>query len=298
MDLGLFGINMNVLAARPAAALDVARAAEAAGWDSVWTGEHYVLPDPRAAGSPAPPETPMLDPFVALAAIAACTSTLRVATGVTVVPVHHPIKLAKQVASLDRLSGGRFLFGVGAGYLAAEFAALDVPLAGRGARMDDHLAAMRALWTQAPAAHDGTHSRFSAVRAEPRPVQQPGPPLHVGGYAARSYERAVTQGQGWYGFALGPEATEACVAALRRALDEHDRPDDLGPLQISVTPDPRLDLDDATLAAYAALGVTRLIPLGPWRGREEPDAIIRFVDDLAARVARHPDLAAATGPRP
>ena len=283
MRFGLFGINLDVLGADPAAAVRVAVAAEAAGWESVWTGEHYVLPDPRVPPSPSEPDTPMLDPFVALAHIAGHTSTLRLGTGVTVVPVHPPLLLAKQVASLDRVSGGRFLFGVGVGYLAPEFEALGVPLADRAARTMDHLAAMQAVWTPGPAAHDGPFVRFAGVRAEPTPVQQPGPPLHFGGHVPAAFRRAVTQGHGWYGFALDLEATAACVAGLREAAASHDRPASLGDLEISVTPHPRLPLDTATVDAFADLGVTRLIVLPPRAGRTDPTATLRFVDSLAAR---------------
>jgi probable F420-dependent oxidoreductase len=221
MRLGLFGINMYVGATDPAAAVRVAEVAEAAGWESVWTGEHYVLPDPRVPESPARPETPILDPFVSLAMIAARTSTLRLGTGVTVVPVHHPLVLAKQAASLDRASDGRFLFGVGVGYLEPEFRALDATLADRGARTTDHVAAMRAVWAGATE-YEGPHVSFSGVRAEPRPLEPLGPPLHVGGHVAGSFRRAVAIGHGWYGFSLGLDATERAVAGLRRAEDEQD----------------------------------------------------------------------------
>jgi probable F420-dependent oxidoreductase len=270
-------------------AVRVAQAAEAAGWESAWTGEHYVLPDPALGRTPAPPETPLLDPFVALANVAAHTSTLLIGTGVTVVPVHQPLVLAKKVASLDRVSGGRFLFGVGAGYLAPEFAALGVPLAERGARLDEHLDAMRTIWaSEGFARFDGRFTRYADVRAEPRPVQRPGPPLHVGGYVPAAYERAVTRGHGWYGFALDPAGTEACLGALRAAEAAHDRPADLGPLEISITPPPGLRLDAAAFAAYAELGVDRLIVLPPRPPRdagagEIADALVAFVDDLAAR---------------
>ncbi|HEY8543503.1 MAG TPA: TIGR03619 family F420-dependent LLM class oxidoreductase [Acidimicrobiales bacterium] len=285
LRFGLFGINLDVLGAEPAAAVRVATAAEAAGWESVWTGEHYVLPDPRVPPSPSEPDTPMLDPFVALANIAAHTSTLRLGTGVTVVPVHPPLLLAKQVASLDRVSGGRFLFGVGAGYLAPEFAALGVPLEDRGARMDDHLDAMAAVWAKGgPAAHDGPFVRFAGVRAEPGPMQRPAPPLHVGGHVPAAFRRAVARGHGWYGFALDLDATAACVARLRSAAESVERPAELGELEISVTPHPRLPLDDATVAAFADLGVTRLIVLPPREGRTDPDATLRFVDDVATRL--------------
>jgi probable F420-dependent oxidoreductase len=291
MQLGLFLINIDVCATDPEAAARIAVAAEAAGWESVWTGEHYVLPDPPVPASPLPGDTPMLDPFVTLAFLAARTSTLRLGTGVTVVPFHHPLVLAKQVASIDRVSGGRFLFGVGVGYLEPEFRALGVPLAERATRMDDHLDAMRAVWAGGPAAYSGRHVAFSGVRAEPRPSRPLGPPLHVGGYVASSYRRAVTQGQGWYGFALDPAGTEQAVADLRRALDTYERPAELGPIEISVTPPPTVTLDDATLAAYAALGVTRLIALPPPAGRDDADAQVRFVEQVGARIDGHADLA-------
>ena len=290
MHLGLFLINANVCATDPAAAARVAVAAEAAGWESVWTGEHYVLPDPPVAASPAAPDTPMLDPFVALAHLAAHTTTLRLGTGVTVVPLHHPLVLAKQVVSLDRVSGGRFLFGVGVGYLAPEFEALGVPLAERASRMDEHLDAMRAVWRGGAAAYAGRHVAFSGVRAEPPALRAGGPPLHVGGYVAGSYRRAVTRGDGWYGFALDPAAAEQAVGALRAALDRHERPPELGPIEVSITPPPGVTLDDQAVAAYARLGVTRLIVLPPRDGRRSADAQVRFVEALGARIEGHPDL--------
>lgn len=281
MRWGLFGINLDVLGRDPAAGVRVAQAVEAAGGESVWTGEHYALPDPRVAPSPSAPETPMLDPFVALTNIAAHTSTLRVATGVTVVPYHPPLLLAKQVASLDRVSSGRFLFGVGVGYLGPEFEALGVPLADRGARTDDVLDALLAVWAPRRASHDGPYVRFDGIRAEPVPLQRPGPPLHVGGHVPGAYRRAVTRGHGWYGFALDVDATAAALAGLRAAADTHERPAELGELEVTVTPHPRVALDPAALEAFADLGVTRLVVLPPREGRDDPDATIRHVEDLA-----------------
>ena len=284
MRFGLFAINLDALGADHAAGVRVAVAAEAAGWESVWTGEHYVFPDPRVPPSPSPPETPLLDPFVALANIAAHTSTLRLGTGVTVVPMHNPLLLAKQVASLDRVSGGRVLFGVGVGYLEPEFRALGVPFADRGARMMEYLDAIQAVWTPGPASYSGRFVSFDGVRAEPVPVQQPGPPLHFGGHVPASFRRAVTRGHGWYGFALNLDRTAAAVAGLKEALDAHPRPAGLGDLEISVTPDPRLPLDSATVSAFADLGVTRLVVLPPRAGRDDPEAILRFVDDVGERL--------------
>ena len=292
MRLGLFLINIDVCATDPAAAVRIAVAAEEAGWESVWTGEHYVLPDPPVPASPTTGDTPMLDPFIALAFLAAHTDTLRLGTGVTVVPVHHPLVLAKRVASIDRVSGGRFLFGVGVGYLAPELRALGVPLAERASRMDDHLDAMRAVW-RGETVHEGRHTSFSGVRAEPRPSRPDGPPLHVGGYVPAAYRRAVTRGHGWYGFALGPVEAATAIGDLRAALERHERPAELGAIEISITPPPGLLLDDDTLAAYAALGVTRLIALPPRAGARGADVQVRFVEELGTRIGAHPDLVPA-----
>jgi probable F420-dependent oxidoreductase len=275
MKLGLFGINMDICALDPTVMARVAVAAEQAGWESVWTGEHYVLPAEFVPPSPAPPETPMLDPFVALATAAAHTSTLLVGTGVTVVPLHQPLALAKRVASLDVTSGGRFLFGVGVGYLEPEFRALDAPFDHRGRRMMDHLEAMRAIWTE---------ESYEGVRAEPRPAQSPGPPLHFGGYVTDSFRRAVTHGHGWYGFALQLPAIEHCLAELRTAAASVDRPAELPPLEVSVTPHPRMRLDPESVAQLSELGVDRLILLQPRAARTDADELLRFVEEEPGRL--------------
>ena len=120
MKLGLYGINLGACA-DPETATSVARAAEEAGFDSVWTAEHVVLPDPQVPEAPIPPQTPLLDPAVALSYVAAHTRTIRLATGIIILPQRNPLVLAKELASVDVLSGGRLIFGIGAGYLEAEF---------------------------------------------------------------------------------------------------------------------------------------------------------------------------------
>jgi len=294
VHLGLFLINVDVCATDPAAAARIAVAAESAGWESVWTGEHYVIPDPPVGSSPTGPDTPFLDPFVALAHLAGHTRTLRLGTGITVVPVHHPLMLAKKVVSLDRVSGGRFLFGVGVGYLEPELRAFGVDPAARAALMDESLDAMQAIWSGATD-YAGTHLGFAGVRAEPRPLRPGGPPLHVAGYVEAAFRRAVTRGHGWYGYALDVEATARHVAALDRAGERYERPAELGVLEISVTPAPTVTLDDRTLAAYAELGVTRLITLPPRAGRTDADTQVRFVEEFGARIDGHDALDAPDG---
>ncbi len=157
----------------------------------------------------------ILDPIIALTFLAAQTRRVRLGTGIIILPQRNPLVLAKEIASLDVLSGGRFIFGIGVGYLEPEFRALGIPFADRGPRTDDYLAAMRAIWSEPAPAHQGRFVQFAGVQAYPRPVQQPGPPIVVGGRSPGAYRRAVEQGAGWYGFALSLERTAEAIAALR-----------------------------------------------------------------------------------
>ncbi|MFD8497256.1 TIGR03619 family F420-dependent LLM class oxidoreductase [Amycolatopsis sp. NPDC059657] len=272
MRFGLFGINNGALATNPADAIRVAVAAEQAGWESVWASEHYVLPDPPVPAAPLPPDALILDPFVALSNVAAHTKNLSLGTGVLVLPLHNPLILAKKVASLDRVSNGRFQLGVGVGYLEPEFRALGVPLAGRGERTVECLDAMEAVW--AGLDFKGHHVEFAQVRAEPKPVQAH-VPVHFGGHVAASFRRAVTRGRGWYGWSLDLEAAGKAIAEVRK----FDRPAELGPLEISVTPPPRDRIDKAVVDAYAELGVTRLVLVPRWA---QVGSVLEFVDDVAA----------------
>lgn len=276
MKFGLFGINIGPCAS-PQTAAKVARAAESAGFESLWTGEHVVLPDPQVAPSPLPPRTPMLDPAVALAFVAAHTERIRLGTGIIILPQRNPVVLAKELASVDVLSGGRLLFGVGAGYLESEFAAVGAPFADRGARSDEFLDAIVALWTQPQPRFAGRFAAFSGIDAQPRPVQRPHPPIHVGGQSAGAYRRAVLRGNGWYGFALDLDGTRRCLAGLEKARSEVARPAALGRLELSITPPPSVTPDD--VARYAELGVDRLALL--LLGRSEAELLAQV--ERAAR---------------
>ena len=260
MRFGLFGINIGPCASG-LTATRVAQAAEAAGFESVWTGEHVVLPDPQVAPSPLPPQTPMLDPAVTLAAVATATTRLRLGTGIIILPQRNPLVLAKELASVDVLSGGRLIFGLGIGYLQPEFAALGVPFEQKGARAMEYLEAILTLWTAPRPAYAGRFVAFDGIDAQPRPVQQPHPPIVIGGGTPAAYRRAVSHGNGWYGFSLDLTDTAACLSGLRRALDLGARPAALGELEISVTP--RASLDRDTVRRFEDLGVHRLIPFWP-----------------------------------
>jgi probable F420-dependent oxidoreductase len=258
MKTGLFAINFGTCG-NPASAIRVAQAAEAAGFESVWTGEHIVLPDPAISTFPLATETPMLDTTVALTWIAAHTKRLRLASGIILVPLRNPAVLAKELASLDVVSAGRLIIGVGAGWLEPEFRALGVSMERRGERMDDTLRAMRALWTMEHPGHHGPFASFSEVASYPRPVQRPMPPIVIGGESPAALRRAVTMGNGWYGFALTVEQAKERITNLKRDTEQHERPVELGELEISVTPVGRFDA--RSVEAYAAAGVDRLIVL-------------------------------------
>jgi probable F420-dependent oxidoreductase len=258
MKFGVFGINFGPCA-EPEAATRVARAAEEAGFDSVWTGEHVVLPDPQQPPSPAPPQTPFLDPAVALS------------------PQRNPVVLAKEMASVDVISGGRLILGVAAGYLHQEFAAVGANFAERGARTDEYIDAMRALWSEPKPSFHGKFVSFAGIDAQPRPVQKPSPQLVVGGHSTSAHRRAVRRAHGWYGFALDLDATRQALQGLAQARTQVERPAELGELEISVTPPPGLSLDDAR--RYADLGVDRLVLLVPAR---DADGVLAQVEAAAS----------------
>jgi probable F420-dependent oxidoreductase len=257
VKLGVFGLNAGPTH-RPADTMRTAQAAEAMGYDSIWAGEHIVVPSPRVAPSPMEPTDPMIDPLVHLAFVASATERVLLGTGIIILPQRNPLVLAKQAASLDVLSEGRLVLGIGAGYLEPEMRAIGVPMNDRGARTDDYIAAMRALWSEpGPVAYHGPFADFAGVDAYPRPVHPGGPPIVVGGHTPAAFRRAVTLGHGWYGFALTPETTATCIEGLRGAAGNAERPADLGTLEISVTPRGRLDA--AAIEAFAAAGVDRLV---------------------------------------
>jgi probable F420-dependent oxidoreductase len=282
MRFGLFGINIGVCAAGQTAA-EIAQLAETAGFESVWTGEHVVLPDPQVPPSPVPPETAFLDPAIALALAAAHTRRVRLGTGIIILPQRNPVVLAKELASVDVVSDGRLIFGIGIGYLKPEFDAVGVPFTNKGARAVEYLEAIVTLWTAPQPAYRGRYVSFANIQALPHPVQKPHPPIVVGGQTPQAYRRAVTHGNGWYGFALDLAGVTACLGGLRSAGKEHLRPSGLGELQISVTPRGPVDLD--SVKRFADLGVHRLIPYWPFPDvRALRDRISRFGDEVIAKI--------------
>jgi probable F420-dependent oxidoreductase len=244
----------------------VGREAEARAFESIWVAEHVVLFDdyasqyPYAADGrfPGGGDTGLLEPLTALAYLAAVTDTVRLGTGICLVPQRNPVYTAKQVVDVDVLSGGRVDFGVGVGWLKEEFDVLGVPFEHRGARTDEYLTVMKALWQDEVSEYHGQHYDLPPCRLYPKPVQAPHPPIHVGGESPAALRRVARHGQGWYTFNRLPHELAEPLGRLEGLLEAEGRSRSdieltVCPYFQSVTPE--------LVAEYAALGVDRLVLL-------------------------------------
>lgn len=242
----------------------VAQAAESMGAESVWTQDHVVFPAAMPAtypytenGDPGfAPTTPLFDVWVALSTIAATTSTLRLATNVYILPLRSPFITARSATTLDRVSGGRLLLGVGVGWLREEYEALQVPWADRGGRMDECIDVVRALWTEPEITHAGAHFHFDAVCFEPKPLQKPTVPLHIGGESAPAMRRAAERGDGWiltYLDAPADVATKTATMRDQRARAGREE------LAFEVTGSIQRDASADLVGVYGDAGVDRVI---------------------------------------
>jgi len=241
-------------------------AAEERGFHSLWMAEHVVLFDdyasryPYAADGriPAQGEAGFVDPFEALAFLAAVTRRIRLGTGICLVPQRNPVYTAKQAASVDWLSNGRLDFGVGIGWLAEEFRALQLPFEHRAARCREYLEVIRRLWCDPVSSHRGEFYELPACRQYPKPVQQPHPPIHFGGEGMPAMRRVADLGEGWYPFNLEPETLAQRLRALDRLLAERGR--SRREVAVSICPYFRpADLD--TVKRYRDAGADQVILL-------------------------------------
>jgi probable F420-dependent oxidoreductase len=254
MKFGLFGMNMQPCVT-PEAIAAVARAAEDAGFESFWGGEHIALPDPPTPSTPMPPRMVFVDLCVSIAFAAAHTRSLRFGTGIMIVPLRNPVVLAKQLASVDVMSGGRLIFGVGISNIEGEYNAVGMPFDHKGKRAEEAIALMKALWSMQRANFRGRFFSLDGVRAEPRPIQKPHPPIIFGGKSTYAFSRTARLGDGWFGYGLDLEAAANCIGGIRAACNKHDR--NFDQVEISITPKAELSLGLAH--EYAQLGVRRLI---------------------------------------
>lgn len=291
MKFGLMFANTGPFATAKGAKA-VAVAAENAGFDSIWTVEHVVVPVgyeseypyDKSGRMPGGETIDFPDPLVWLSFVAAATSTIKLATGILIVPQRNPVVLAKEVATLDKLSGGRLILGVGVGWLEEEFDALGVPFARRGPRLDEHVRTMRALWTEDEASYSGEFSSFDKVVSRPKP-EQGSVPIVVGGHSEAAARRAGRLGDGFFPGKGSNEELGSLFDLMRKTALEHDR----DPEAIEITtggaaafaPNPA-----AALAELSDLGVSRVVipPLS-----FDPDgigaALEQFRQNVIAKVS-------------
>lgn len=274
-----YGITLGQL--NPALWAEATVAADDLGFESAWLAEHLVFPAdvrgqlvPGEEHPPVPPSTPVFDAPAYLAYLAAKTSTIRLGTFVYLLGLRHPFIGARAFATLDVLSGGRAICGVGAGWLRSEWEAVGVDPASRGRRLDETIAVCRRLWTEEVVEHRGDLIAFPPVWFEPKPVQRP-IPIHVGGESDAALRRAGRLGDGWLGMAHTPASVVDRVAAVRRHAEAAGR----DPAAVEVTcmaaHGTTTDPDE-----WAASGVDRLIVV-PWRRSSEA------LDAMAAFAAGH-----------
>ena len=199
--------------------LEVARGAEAMGFDSVWVTDHLLVPRTFEIIY----RDNMLEPIALLSHLAAVTQRVRVGTSVIILPYRHPITVAKMLATIDQLSGGRLIFGAAVGWMEEEFRALGQPHAERGVMSDEHLRLIRALWTSEVVSFAGKYTHFTDMQASPRPVQQPHPPIWIGGNSRRAQRRVAELGDGWHATGAAPADIAAGRTYIQQRWSQHQR---------------------------------------------------------------------------
>jgi probable F420-dependent oxidoreductase len=285
MKIGLMFANAGPFAF-PDALAHLARTAEAAGVESLWAVEHVVIPvgykstypyDPSGK-IPAPDSIPIPDPLLSLTYAAALTKTIRLATGILILPQRHPLYVAKEAATLDVLSGGRLILGIGVGWLAEEFQALGIPFEERAARTAEMVRAMRSLWKEAPEAFEGRFFRWPPLESHPKPVQRPGVPIVVGGHTDLAARRAARYGDGFFPGVAEPEKLKHLLGVLREECAKVGR----DPKAIEVTAVTYV-LDRDAVGRFRDLGVHRLVTMPPGF---DPESVERGLADMRERVIR------------
>lgn len=234
MDIGISGLapehgDIGLLAQR----------IEEMGFDSIWLPEHPVIPvdyETKYAGTSdgSVPESMVhqVNPFIALARASATTKTLKLGTGVCLVTEHNPLDLAKQISTLDAISGGRFLFGIGTGWFREESEIMGADFDHRWTQAREYVLAMKELWTQETAEYHGRYVDFPAVRCNPKPAQKPHPPVLLGGAAKNVFKRVVRWGDGWLPIRVTPDDVKGARAALSELAEAAGR--DPGDITITV----------------------------------------------------------------
>ena len=288
MKIGLIPVNVGV--PNVAAMVGLAQLAESLGLESVWTFEHSIVPNECHSKYPyspdgkmgVKPETNFVDPLIALTAVATQTKTLRLGTGVNILSQANPLYVAKQAASLDFVSDGRFELGVGIGWLREEFQAAGTPFERRGARFDDYIQAMRKLWSGETVEHKSEFLDWTDFKSYPVPIQNPFPVV-IGGTKGKAFERTAKYGNGWFAPTASPDQLSPLMAQLGEACAECDR----DPSEIEVTamwfPNPS-DLGD--VERYQEMGVRRLVVPLQVLGRGNPaENLQRFAENVLPQIS-------------
>ncbi|HEY2428661.1 MAG TPA: TIGR03619 family F420-dependent LLM class oxidoreductase [Acidimicrobiales bacterium] len=281
-----FGVALGRV--NPSLFVDVAVEADRLGYESVWLPEHLVFPVvmtrspyPGADHPPVPPHTPVFDCFAYLSFLAARTTRIRLGTHVYNLALRHPFVAARAVQTLDLVSEGRAEVGIGVGWLESEWVAAGLDFHTRGARLDEALGVCQQLWTEPVVAHHGVHFDFDEVMFEPKPVQKPWPPIHVGGESEAALRRAARAGDGWIGMGHTPESAAGVVAHLRALREEFGRGGDRFEVTCSGTVETAEDV-----VRYEDAGVDRLI-VAPWaRSREAIEGLGRAASEFGVRAER------------
>lgn len=283
MKFGLVPVNIGMPSVEPMLAL--AQNAESVGFESVWTFEHVIVPLDYRSKYPynatgkmgAAPETPFIDPLIALTAIATATKKLRLGTGVNILSQTNPLLMAKQAASLDVVSNGRLMLGVGIGWLQEEFRAMGVPFERRGARFDDYLTAMKKVWSGAVVEHHSEFLDWHGFKSYPTPLQKP-LPIVIGGIKGKALERVARFGDGWFAPSASAEELAPMLEALKTLCREHGR--DYSKIEITTMWTPQAGLDVAK--KLRDIGVGRLVLLA--MGAGDLSQLKRVADDVFPKL--------------
>ena len=274
----------------PRRAIELVQAGEQAGFESVWTVEHTVVPEGYQSQYPYSPDGkmaggmhdfPLPDPLIWMSYVAAATTHLKFATGILILPQHNPVIAAKQVATLDHLTGGRILLGIGVGWLEEEFDALGVPFADRGRRTDEYIAALRELWTADKPTFQGEFVSFDRAHCQPQP-HDGAVPIIVGGHSRAAARRAGRLGDGFFP-ARGLSAE--LVDLAKRTAEESGR----DPEALEITASVPEDLDE--IPKLAEFGVSRvLVPVIPTPGMAAAVSTPEEVESWRGRIQDYVDL--------
>jgi len=290
MHIGLTA-GLQIFSMPPSDALSIAQHAEAAGFESIWIPDHPVIPEAIPPQYPyndtgRPPfnnNSPWLEPTAMLTFLAAGTETLGLGTGIYIVPLRNPHLLARTLSTVDWLSNGRLLLGVGVGWMPDEAAATETDFDNRGKRTEEILDILIRLWTEDVVEHSGTYYSFGKVKLNPKPVRKPHPPVLYGGHTPVALRRAAQLCDGWIGMGYTPDELPAYLERLSELRKRHGR--DGEPFDITVTPAVPPTLD--AVKRFQELGVTRL-KLTPFKRDADAAACLegidRFGDEVIAKL--------------